>query len=439
MIRTIALLVLGATLPGAMTGQEPMFRRVLRMGPAEQEVVIREALDRGFPTGAESTDAVVTLIRSNPDLSIPLIERKVEEALSAPDPQSLFSVPGVDRDRFVGMAAEGMIAYAGNREALEAIAKLVRIDRTRFSRLVSQALYSALTFGNPYVVVYQGYGLGDPDLDPLIAAWTAKVLTGPSARYVQHRDWAEVLIYRCKGIPTEGQWLIDPIANHLTVEVGATIHDSVMAAATEIAATMKAAVSDPPLDGVLQITEAEQTEFASSYIDRGMPPGVSATTFADLVSHRSSIVIPMIERKIENVLSSTSSAGLFSKESIDPTIFAARAGSMIAHAGNIEAIRAVTSLIRINRSRFAHLAVETFGNALRMGLNPMSLGYEALALDDRDLDPLVVNWASSALDSVCCCADGCPMDVGPDHQPITRGASACSPRKGCGARIRDME
>lgn len=98
-------------------------------------------------------------------------------------------------------------------------------------------------------------------------------------------------------------------ANHLTVEVGATIHDSVMAAATEIAATMKAAVSDPPLDGVLQITEAEQTEFASSYIDRGMPPGVSATTFADLVSHRSSIVIPMIERKIENVLSSTSQRG----------------------------------------------------------------------------------------------------------------------------------
>ena len=40
MIRTIALLSEALTLPGVMTGQEPMFRRVLRMGPAEQEVVI---------------------------------------------------------------------------------------------------------------------------------------------------------------------------------------------------------------------------------------------------------------------------------------------------------------------------------------------------------------------------------------------------------------
>ena len=40
MIHAIALLALGATLPGAMTGQEPMSGRVLHMGPAGQEAVI---------------------------------------------------------------------------------------------------------------------------------------------------------------------------------------------------------------------------------------------------------------------------------------------------------------------------------------------------------------------------------------------------------------
>lgn len=331
-------------------GSGPNALRVLSVGSAEQEAVIREALDQGFPVGAESTSVVAVLARSNPDVAIPLIERKVEEALSAPESHRVFSASGVDRDRFVGMLAGGLIAYAGNRQALEAIAKLIRLDRKRFSALVSHALYSALGFGNPYVVAYQGFGLGDADLDPLIAEWATNVLTGPDARYVQYPDWAAVLVYRCKGVPTEEQLDIDPIASHLPAAVLAAIHDSVMTAATNTVANLKDAVGDPPRKGVLQLTEAEQTEFAASYINRGIPPDASANTFADLVSSRSSTVIPMIERKIENVLSSTSPSRLFSSEAVDPRIFVARAGSMIAYAGNLEAISAVASLMRIDKA-----------------------------------------------------------------------------------------
>jgi hypothetical protein len=86
MIRTIALLMLAATLPGVMTGQEPMFRDVTRMGPAEQEAVIREALHQALPAGAQITNDVETLIRSNPELSISLIEHKIEEVLVPPIP-----------------------------------------------------------------------------------------------------------------------------------------------------------------------------------------------------------------------------------------------------------------------------------------------------------------------------------------------------------------
>lgn len=110
MIRTIALPAPGATLPGAVTAQEPGFRRVLRTGAAEQEAVIRKALDQGLPIDAESTDAAVPPMRSNPDVSIPLIERKVEEALKAPGHLPLLSSPGVNRDQFIGMAADGIIA-----------------------------------------------------------------------------------------------------------------------------------------------------------------------------------------------------------------------------------------------------------------------------------------------------------------------------------------
>jgi hypothetical protein len=396
MIRTIVLVVLGVALPGAMGGQEPMFRDVTRMGPAEQEAVIREVLDQGLPAGTLSTNDVVMLILSNPELSIPLIERKIEEVLSASNTQRLFSVPGVNRDRFVGGAA-GMIAWAGNRQALEAIAKLIRIDRKQFSPLVQLALLGAR--GNRYVLVYQGFGLGDPDLDPLIAAETTELLSGNDARYGERYNWAQVLVYRCKGIPTVGHWAVDPIATHLPAAVAAAIHDSVMVAATEIAAKLKDAVGDPPLSGVVQLTESEQTEFASSYINRGMPEDASANTFAHLVTYRSSMVIPMIERKIEDVLSSTSPSSLFSNARVDPRIFVARAGGMIAYVGNIEAIRAVASLMRIDNAQFAHLASETMGNARNMSQNPMLLAYDALGLDNPDLEPIIVSWASAALAS----------------------------------------
>jgi hypothetical protein len=396
MIRTIAVLMLVTALPGVITGQEPMPWRVLSMGPADQEAVIREALDQGLPVGAASTNVVNTLVHSNPDVAIPLIERKVEEVLSAPDSQGVSSTSGVDPNRFVGMLA-GEIAGAGNRQALAAIAKLIRIDRKRFSPLVELALASAR--GNRYILVYQGLGLEDADLGPLIAAWTTEVLSGNDARYGERYYWAQVLVYRCKGIPTVAQWAIDPIASHLPATVAAVIQDSVMVAAAEIVAKLKGAVGDPPLNGVLQLTEAEQTDFASSYINRGMPQDASANTFAYLVTYRSSTVIPMIERKIENVLSSTSPSRLFSNESVDPRIFVARAGGTIAYVGNIEAIRAVASLMKIDKGQFDHLVAETLGNALRMSQNPMSVAYEALGLADPDLDPLIVNWASSALAS----------------------------------------
>ncbi|HEX3877088.1 MAG TPA: hypothetical protein VHW24_08890 [Bryobacteraceae bacterium] len=165
-------------------------------------------------------------------MAIPIVESKIEEVLSSPDPSRLFIKPGVKRDWFVAAAA-GMIAYAGNRDALESIARLLKIDRKRFGRLVSEALYSALTFGNPFTVVYQGYDLADPDAIPLISDWASKVLSAPSAQYVEQRQWAEAMLDRYRAVPTEGQWNTDPIVTRLSSERALAMHDHVMKLATE--------------------------------------------------------------------------------------------------------------------------------------------------------------------------------------------------------------
>lgn len=103
MIRTIALLVLGGTLPGTVTGQEAIFRRVLRMAAADQEAVIRASL---------------ALVSRNPEWADvrPLVEAMFNRYAAVPTDAQWMSDPIVSRlpaerarvihDRVVAIASE---------------------------------------------------------------------------------------------------------------------------------------------------------------------------------------------------------------------------------------------------------------------------------------------------------------------------------------------
>lgn len=240
-VSALCLVAAAAVLTAAVGySQETFVKRVLQMTPAEQAAVVKAALDQGLPEKADVTEGLIVLVRSNSGLAIPAIEARIEEVLHSPDPSNLFTTPGVKPEWFVATAA-GTIAYAGNRDALASIDRLLRSDRKRFGHLVSEALYSALTFGNPFRVVYQGYDIASPDLNLLISEWASKVLSAPSAPYVEHRQLAEAMIDRYGAIPTESQWNADAIVTRLPPERALAMHDHVMKLAADAWAKRKAA------------------------------------------------------------------------------------------------------------------------------------------------------------------------------------------------------
>src|SRR4051812_16348491 len=69
---------------------------------------------------------------------------------------------------------------------------------------------------------------------------------------------------------------------------------------------------------MLRASEAEQAEWISSDLARGMPvvdPDSGILTM--LVLNKSAVTLPLIEKKIEEVLRSTSGAECFSDKSVD--------------------------------------------------------------------------------------------------------------------------
>jgi len=87
---------------------------------------------------------------------------------------------------------------------------------------------------------------------------------------------------------------------------------------------------------LLKWSEAEQSSWIQSDLDRGMPTDLG-DALTMLILNRSSVTLPLIEKKIEQVLASASPQDCFTDKSIDPNKFVAGAASAIAYAGDAQA------------------------------------------------------------------------------------------------------
>src|SRR4051794_2508638 len=69
---------------------------------------------------------------------------------------------------------------------------------------------------------------------------------------------------------------------------------------------------------LLKASEAEQTVWIQAHLRAGVPP---SEAFGDLILNCSSVTLPVIEQKIEEVLRSPSPLDSFSDTSVDPQKF----------------------------------------------------------------------------------------------------------------------
>jgi hypothetical protein len=130
----------------------------------------------------------------------------------------------------------------------------------------------------------------------------------------------------------------------------------------------------------------------TSDLDHGMQAEPGGDVLTMLVLNRSSLALPLIEQKIEQVLRSPNPSDCFTDKSVDPQKFVSVAAQTIAYAGDAEALRQLGKLIKIDEKRFGGLIDRTLVNA-RDHRNPFTVAYQGLEMGDPAIDTRVAAWA----------------------------------------------
>jgi hypothetical protein len=223
----LALYFSPITLTGWAQTPTTSARDLSQSSEASQREWIRSELDRGVLT---PTDTLGVLVLTNSSLAIPLIEKKIEEVLHSNSPADCFSDKSVNPNRFVDLAA-GVIAYAADQEAMKAIDRLMKIDEERFGPLVASALWRSYGTGKTAALAYHGLDLGNAAMTHRIIEWVEPVLADANRRAAAlsfKQWWADAMVGRYGGSPTDLQWASDPIASRLKPQLAESLHNDMI-------------------------------------------------------------------------------------------------------------------------------------------------------------------------------------------------------------------
>jgi hypothetical protein len=165
----------------------------------------------------------------------------------------------------------------------------------------------------------------------------------------------------------------------------------VIAAASACAAQAQAGISpgqEPLSRYILRMSEADQLAQLNTRLNEGLrdTDGVDM-----LVLNRSSLALPVIERKIEEVLRSPDPRECFTDKTVDTERFLAVAASMIADASDEQALKEISKLIAIDEKRFGRLVRNTMLSAQNRR-NPFVVAYRGLDLGDPAVDKRILAW-----------------------------------------------
>jgi hypothetical protein len=148
------------------------------------------------------------------------------------------------------------------------------------------------------------------------------------------------------------------------------------------------------LEDIAQWSEAHQTAWINWYLDQGMPPPTG--TLGVLVHQRSDLAVPLLEKKIEEVLHAKSPADCFSDKAADPNRFVFGAASIIASSADRQGMKAIDKLMRINEERFGGFVTDALSAAYGRE-NPVKVAYEGLDLGNPGMDRRIVEWIAPLL------------------------------------------
>jgi len=98
----LAAALVAASVP--VSRQEQVWRRILKASEAEQTSWIKAHLDRGMQGTEADSSVFIMLVLNRSELTLPLIEQKIEEVLQSSTPAGCFSDKSVDPNAFIARA-----------------------------------------------------------------------------------------------------------------------------------------------------------------------------------------------------------------------------------------------------------------------------------------------------------------------------------------------
>jgi hypothetical protein len=175
---------------------------------------------------------------------------------------------------------------------------------------------------------------------------------------------------------------------HIFRSVSATLAVAVLAVA-------QSASQENPLDRLNRMTDAEQIALAKSWLDRGLPPADSSVGLDNLALGRSSLILPLIEAKIEEVLMAPNPAEFFTDKSVGPDVVIAYLWQTITYVGDRQALLESSKLLKIDEKRFDKMVARTMYAAYSR--NPFKLAYQGFEIGDPAVDKRLLDWAEEYL------------------------------------------
>jgi hypothetical protein len=146
-----------------------------------------------------------------------------------------------------------------------------------------------------------------------------------------------------------------------------------------------------------RMSEADQLSYLDRRLNEGLRP-VPDDAVDVLILSRSSLVLPIMERKIEEVLKSSDPLECFTDKTADPKWFVDVAALSIAWSGDEQALKEISKLIAIDGKRFGRLVRNTM-LAAQNRRNPFVVAYRGLDLGDPAVDKRILAWVEEHLDT----------------------------------------
>jgi hypothetical protein len=163
-----------------------------------------------------------------------------------------------------------------------------------------------------------------------------------------------------------------------------------MGVATALAQPEPATSQETLTNRILSMSDGDQVAYVNSDLNQGMPIDKYGP-LRMLVLNRSTLVLPIIEQKIEDVLRSASPIECFADKTVDPQKFVDLAAWTLPEAGDEQALRQVGKLIAIDEKRFGTLVGNTMA-AAQNRRNPFAVAYSGFAIRDPKLDRRILAW-----------------------------------------------